>query len=288
MSLTLLLVVCLASGSVAMMDAKLKGKIDTWNLYSTCFGNDMASAYYQGILESCHYCMSIPAPNDLFKEVDTLSNNEVAVLQGLLSNPALAQLLMASSNLRRNKREIGKPISSQKLNELKENIADHKMEMMTTIGNLTCVLTQMKFLTADGDINMDAFSFNALDKIFSGSKAAGGDRDFLKALSNGYSDCYDISRSWPQSSLDRHPLMKAYGRQKVFLHCMKKCEMKMCYKWEMYDGMRKFFGLDTGDVDIGIPGSKFDAAAGAWMVGYEKAPKEMQFVDDFFWAKMDM
>jgi len=286
-SVTLLLLACLASGSIAMMDAKMKGKVDTWNLYSTCFGSELASAYYMGILKSCHYCMNIAPPTDLFNEVDNLSDNEVEVLKGLLSNPALAQLLMASSNLRRNKREIGAPISSEKLNMLKDNIAHHKMEMMTKIGNLTCVLTQMKFLTADGDINMDAFSYNTMEKLFGGSNAAGGDDDFLKALATGYSDCYDISRSWPQSSLDRHPLMKAYGRQKVFLHCIFKTETKMCYKWQLYEGMRKFHGLDTGDVDLGIPGNKFEAAAGAWMVGYETAPKEMQFVDDFFWARHD-
>lgn len=269
-----------------MMDMKTKNKIDKFNLFSTCFGAEPAKMYHNTIMKACHYCMDIKTPNALFNEVDSLSNNEVEVLKGLLSNPALAQLLMASSNLRRNKREVGMEMSGVDIRMLKDNIEEHKMEMMTKIGNLTCVLTQMELLTADGDINMEAFSYNSLKKHM--TENAGKDNEFLKAMATGYSDCYDISRNWPQSTLNRHPLMKAYGRQKVFLHCMSKCEEKMCYKWQMYSGMKAFHGLDTADVDLGIPGNKFDAATGAYMVMHENAPKEMQFIDDFFWSRADM
>ena len=41
-----------------------------------------------------------------------------------------------------------------------------------------------------------------------GYGGAGDDEDFVRALTNSYSDCYDISESWPQKNLDRHPLMQ--------------------------------------------------------------------------------
>lgn len=264
-----------------MLDQDTKGMMDKYNLFVSCFGERSTKEYYKAIMNSCHYCMDEATPNALFNEVESLSGNEVEVLKGLLSNPALAQLIMASTNLRRNKREV-----DLDLDELRDNIEHHKMEMMTKIGNLTCVLNQMKVLNADGNINMDAYSYRTLKQLL--TEEAGRDDDFIRAMETGYSDCNEISQSWPQATLNRHPLMKAYGRQKVFLHCMHKLEEKMCYKWKVYKGMKEMYGLDTGKVDLGIPGNKFEAAMGAFIVKHENAPKEMKFVENFFWGRSDM
>jgi hypothetical protein len=277
--IVIVFVACLATGSMAMLDQNTKDMMNKFNLYSMCFGKEAAKKHYKSIMEACHYCMDVSTPNALFNEVDSLSGNEVEVLKGLLSNPALAQLIMASTNLRRNKREVD-------LNELKDNIQDHKMEMMTKIGNLTCVLTQMKVLTADGNINMDSFSYSALKA--KKMENAGRDDDFVRAMETGLSDCNAISQSWPQKTLDRHPLMAAYGRQCVFFECMHKIKEKMCYQWCLYEGVKEMHGIDTGRVDLGIPGNKFDVATGVHMVMHENAPKEMRFVEKFFWGKSDM
>ena len=52
--------------------------------------------------------------------------------------------------------------------------------------------------------------------------------------------------------------------------------------------MKFFHGLDTGSVDLGLPGNKYDNAMMAGIIMYERAPKEMQFIDDFFWSRDGM
>ena len=50
-----------------------------------------------------------------------------------------------------------------------------------------------------------------------GYGGAGDDEDFVRALTNSYSDCYDISESWPQKNLDRHPLMQVFSYHNIHI-----------------------------------------------------------------------
>ena len=44
----------------------------------------------------------------------------------------------------------------------------------------------------------------------------------------------------------------------------------------------------VGDVDVGLPGNKFDAATGAMMVMHETYSDEHKFIDKFFWTRPEM
>jgi len=282
----LLFVVTLSSSSLAMgVSKEMKDMIDYYNLYATCFGEEAMAEYMIGIKEATKVCMNIPSPLELLDELAQLENDvEVGSLDQLLkNNPIFNQILG------RERRQIDAGLMDEDdINDLKTNIADHKTKMMTKIGNLTCVLAQMEVLNLDGTINIEAFSAENMKELLEGYGGAGDDEDFVQALATSYQDCYDISNNWPQSNLDRHPMMQAFGRQHIYLMCTHKMEEKLCYKYQMYQGLKAFHGLDTGDVDVGIPGNKFDAATGALMVMHETSTDEEKFIENFFWTRPEM
>merc|ERR1711860_38012 len=145
-------------------------------------------------------------------------------LRNLLANPAVSSLLSNS----RGKRQAG-------------GLLDFKEGMDSKIGNLSCVLQKMDMLKSNGDINMDHFSYRNMANKLKYSPA-GSDSLFLKKMADGFSDCYDISRSWPQMSLDRNPLTKEHGRHMIFFECAKKVKVMMCTKFQLSQWMELFYG----------------------------------------------
>merc|ERR1712168_333286 len=197
----------------------------------------------------------------------------------LLSNPAIAALLQQQRGKREVEGLIGK--NEEDKMELMEDLLDFKAGMETKIGNLACVLTQMKMLDAAGDINIDLYSYQSLYGMLKDTPA-GADVSFLRKMADGFSDCHDISRSWPQQSLDRKPITKKHGRHIIFFECAKKVEMKMCTKFQISQWLELLYG-DYASANLGLPADKYDAAAMAIKAMYSATTDEEMFVDDFFW-----
>merc|ERR1712179_742211 len=122
-----------------------------------------------------------------------------------------------------------------------EDLADFKEGWENKLGNLSCVLTQLDMLDAAGNINMNKFSYQSMANVLKDSPA-GSDPAFVKKIADGYSDCYDISRSWPQQALDRHPVMKEHGRHMIFFECSKKIQTQMCSKFQIAQWMDVLYG----------------------------------------------
>merc|ERR1712113_1123910 len=57
---------------------------------------------------------------------------------------------------------------------------------------------------------------------------AGEDPVWRQMMIDGYTDCYDIAKSFPQSALNKNPIMKVFGRHMVFFKCTKKVEAHCC------------------------------------------------------------
>ena len=47
----------------------------------------------------------------------------------------------------------------------------------------------------------------------------------LSTYSSGIQDCNEVATAWPEATLERDPLMKAFGRRHVFLKCMLKVQV---------------------------------------------------------------
>ena len=109
---------------------------------------------------------------------------------------------------------------------------------------------------------------------------AGSQEGFLKKLTDGFRDCYDISQSWPQTSIDRRPDRKIYGRHTIFFECVHEVEDDMCFKFQMNQWLASMYGNDYW---TGLNVDRWDAAALTVKSVMNSSPDEEKFVGDFFW-----
>merc|ERR1712154_285644 len=161
--------------------------------------------------------------------------------------------------------------------------------LASSIGNLTCVLQDLELLTEDREVNIDSYLNFAEDEGFDISLSYAKDPAFLKKMQDGYSDCYEISQSWPASSLNRNPLTKVFGRQHIFFKCAHKLETKLCAMGQMVEWLEKLYGKDPNEdpSDFGLPKDRYDAAAISIAVLDNAATPEEKFLDNFFWGDME-
>lgn len=268
------LLACTTTHAMMGVDKDMKEMINIYNLYATCLGPEFAAGYMQSIQQACEFCEEQEVPASLIAEIsEVLFSNDV-------DGPLLARLVRA-------RRQADSGLSEEMKAELLSNVNEHKMEMLTKMGNFSCVLNKMGIFTEDGEVNMAQFSFEAA-KEFLKDSAVGDDDDTLQVLADGYADCNEVATAWPQSTLEKNPLAKIFGRRHVFLKCMLKCQDEVCYKRQMYMGLKNFHNLDTAEVELGVPGNKFDQASALMSVMMDNASAEMKMVNDFFWTRSNM
>lgn len=270
----------------------IKSRVDTFNILSNCWGKQNMLKFSIAYHKACEFCEQLDAP--LYPggyQTLPADSNQIDALRVLLGNPALANLILnsngqnsQSSLFGRKKRQANgllSPTEEDKQNFLMD-FADFKMGMKTKIGNLTCVMTQLKMLDANGDINIRQYTDGIWDEVEKTNGAA--DPAFVKKVTDGYDDCYKISQSWPQQSLNRNPLFKKHGRHMIFFECAKKVEHKMCYMYQVKEWLDIMYG-EMDHSKYGFPEDQYDAAAMIMKVKYESATDEMRFVDEALWGK---
>merc|ERR1711973_417636 len=144
----------------------------------------------------------------------------------------------------------------------------------------------MAVLTEAGEANIDYYM--NLDKAegFDITKSYANDKVFLESFQNSISDCHKISESWPQASLDRNPISRAFGRNILFFRCARKVEKNLCAMGQMLEWLEKLYGKDPNyDLEAaGLPKNKYCAAAVSIAVLDDAASPEEKAVSDFFWG----
>ena len=87
--------------------------------------------------------------------------------------------------------------------------------MVHNLANLTCVLSKMRFLDDQLQVNMDTFErgmWEAMSDL---------EPEFKEKAVAGYKACHDVSEAVPQEVLDMKPITRQFGRQMVFFKCIK-------------------------------------------------------------------
>lgn len=292
------------------VDMNMMHKLNKYNLLANCFGSEMMAEWSLKQYKAMEFCQSIQSPMfsgpaSGLKPFPEINIEQINALRGLLSNPALSSLLGSANTkqnqrweevwgqfLNRNKRaaEGGLlEVTEEDREEFMMDMADFKESMMAKMSNLSCVLTQLEMLDGAGEINMDHFSYETMSQQM-GNTPAGKDSLFVRKMADSFSDCHDISRAWPQKSLDRHPLTKKHGRHMIFFECSKKAKVMNCVKFQMHQYLETFYGAheDKDMAHMSMPGDKYDKAMMAVKVMMETASPEEKFVDNFFWGKSKM
>lgn len=293
---------------------KMMHKLNKWNLMANCFGPEHMQEFSLKQYQAVEFCSSIQSPMfggfsgpaSGIKPFPAINVDQINALRGLLSNPALSGLLGAGNTaqnqrweqvwgqfLNRNKRDADGllDVTAEDKEEFLMDMMDFKESMMTKMGNLSCVMTQLEMLDGAGEINTEHFSKQNLMKHLSNTPA-GQDEEFVNKMAESFSDCHDVSRAWPQKSLDRHPLTKKHGRHMIFFECAKKSKVMNCVKFQMHQYLTAFYGDDNVNENNmewkNLPGDKYDKAMMAAKVMESAATPEEKFVDNFFWGKSNM
>jgi len=265
----LLLFVCLAA--VASADRMgsyhdMKLKFDRYNLFTVCFGPKITYQYFKQIRDANENCKNEAVDVDVFSLVDPLTaDDDLMNMRGLLGMSEMGRFS-------RNKRDVS---------EFKEIVSEHKSVTNAKLGRLSCVLKKMGVLDQDNNFNMWTFE---VMKAKMADTPIGKDDEALRRMESMISDCKDISEAWPQKNLDRNPLLKVFGRKRIYFECRDRGLVEVCYKWQFYEAMKNAYGIDTATDEIGLYGDKFDKAKAAYLHAFEHMDEASKYVIDFFWS----
>jgi len=293
-----LLVVVAVQGQGHEEMHRIMNNINLYNLRSKCWGESNANLWLVSIQKATEKCMQLAPSFDLINQLVPQSN-PFATLPAQVSAPFRKlqdfQNLDQLKSLWRTKREATTGLlnaDQSDFNEFLVDFSDYKHGIASKMGNLTCVLTEMKYLTSDLKINIDEYTkpiaeLDIVEGFNSEESVAGQDPEFAKKLAEGYMDCHRISENWPQAPLNRNPLTKIFGRHMIFFKCADKNERKMCAKAQMLKWLETVYGTDPEHEDpseYGLPKDKYDAAAISIRILNNAASPEEEFVGDFFWG----
>merc|ERR1712055_1276815 len=260
----------LAAAQSPDMMREIMQQINKFNMRQACWGETNTINYAVSIIKAQEKCMQLAPTYDLVS-VLTPQSNPFTTLPGQITNPfqriSEIQSLDQLTSLWRTKRQATEGILNPDQDdflEFIEDFGDFKEDIAGKMGNLTCVLTELKYLAKDPE--------------------------WSKKLADGYSDCYKISENFPQTALNRNPLTKIFGRHMIFFRCANRNEKRMCAQGQMLKYLEAMYGKDDSKKpsEFGLPDDKYDAAAVSIMVMQNAASSEEEFVGNFFWGEMGM
>lgn len=325
MKLVLLSLVSLvAVQSSSELAKKIHRDITKYNSDVACWGKQNAITFRIGLMHAAEQCSNSPSQNLLkpvnpFLAVLTPTNNPFQTIPAPASNPF--QTLPATSNpfqtlpakqgfnaqnwnklwstvftqpSSRGKRDTSTngllETDEEDFQEFLEDFAEYKEDMTTKMSNLTCVLSKMKMLDSNLQVNIKAYTHDFWNEMDLSQTLAGSDPVWRNMVISGYQDCYSVAQSWPQETLDRNPITKVFGRHMVFFKCAKKTEAKCCMEAQADEWLSSLYGEDPS-VDYtqyGLPSNRYERAALAVKVMAEAASDEEEFVGDFFYSNNHM
>merc|ERR1712113_1362372 len=221
---------------------KMVDEVNTHRLKADCFGESNKIKYDQAIEGAIEKCMQL-APAFNLANIIAESHDSLKEPFRQLQFSNLENLV----SLWRTKRDTGLVnVDEDDFVEFLDDVSDFKGDMASKMGNLTCVLTEMKLLTPDMKINIKEF---------------------------------------PQTTLDRNPMKKRFGRQMMFFHCADKNEKMNCALGQMNRWLESYYATDDRDLtEFGLPADKYEASGLTLMVKYNGASDEEKFLSNFFWG----
>jgi len=260
-------------------------------LDSKCWGEGNIQKYDLAVGAAIEKCLLLAPSAEL--EALTSPDYKNSLFPSLVKNPFKQfqeyQDIDQLVSLWRNKRDTGllDPDEDDFL-EFIDDFRDFKGSMAGKIGNLTCVMMEMKMINSDFTVNIDEYLKDITedpDMDVTESELL-QDPEWLARLDAGYQDCYDISESIPSAALDDNPLTKMFGRQMIFFKCADKNEKMNCALGAMKKVIETYYGEVSNTTEYGLPSDSYEASALTLMVMENAASDEEKFVSDFFWGPM--
>merc|ERR1711988_809384 len=177
-------------------------------------------------------------------------------------------------------------VTEEDFAEFLEDFDEFKDHVASKMSTLTCVLVKMNMLDSNFQVNLKGYTDDFWNQIDLSQTLAGQDPTWRQMVTDGYKDCYDIARSFPQSALNKNPIMKVFGRHMVFFKCTKKVDAHGCGMAQAAHMLETLYG-STDNFDwssYGLPNNKYERAAMSMKVMYGTSSPEEAFVHNFFYA----
>merc|ERR1712241_879631 len=262
------------------------GQINTHRLKAECFGEINKNNYDKAIEGAIEKCMQLaPAFNLANIIADSPHNLKEPFKQLQFTN--LDNIVSLWRDTGRSKRDTGLVnVDEDDFVEFLDDVADFKGDVTAKMGNLSCVLTELKLLTPEMKINIEEDTKDAaeIEGFDLEASPLAQDPEWWKRLVTGYKDCYDISESIPQATLNKNPMKKMFGRQMIFFKCADKNERMNCALGQMKMWLESHYSDDRDMTEYGLPEDQYEAAGLTLMVKYSAASEEEKFLSNFFWG----
>merc|ERR1711970_845959 len=154
----------LAAAQSPDMMREIMQQINKFNMRQACWGETNTINYAVSIIKAQEKCMQLAPTYDLVS-VLTPQSNPFTTLPGQITNPfqriSEIQSLDQLTSLWRTKRQATEGILNPDQDdflEFIEDFGDFKEDIAGKMGNLTCVLTELKYLTEDLKLNIDYYT----------------------------------------------------------------------------------------------------------------------------------
>merc|ERR1712001_203847 len=300
----LTLVLAVASGDM-MLKKKIHQDMAMMNSQAMCWGQGNMMYYKMAMMNALEECMgghtSNTKPTSPFAQLNKPSNPfQTLPAQIQAKNPfsgnqfkkarvnpdSLKSILFSNFDSRSKRQADGLiEVTEEDFAEFLGDFSDFKDDVASKMSNLTCVLSKMNMLDSNYQVNLKLFTEDFWKDIDMSQTLAAEDPVWRQMMIDGYSDCYDIAKSFPQSALNKNPIMKVFGRHMVFFKCTKKVEAHGC-GMACADHMLETLYGDTSSYDwtqYGLPKNKYERAAMIMKVMYSTASPEEAVVHNFFY-----
>merc|ERR1712088_117282 len=201
-------------------------------------------------------------------------------------NPDSLKSILFSNFDRRKRQADGLiEVTEEDFAEFLADFSDFKDDVASKMSNLTCVLSKLNMLDSNYQVNLKSYTEDFWRDVDLSQTLAGEDPVWRQMMIDGYTDCYDIAKSFPQSALNKTPIMKVFGRHMVFFKCTKKVEAHSCGMACANHMLETMYGpSDNFDWNqYGMSNNKYERAAMSMKVMYSTASPEEAFVHNFFY-----
>merc|ERR1712141_476961 len=301
----LTLVLALAAGDI-MLKKKIHQDMMMMNSQAMCWGHGNTMYYKLAMMNALEECQgghsSNIKPATPFAQLNKPKNPfQTLPAQIQAKNPfggnsfnkkptvnpdSLKSILFSNFDSRKKRQADGLiEVTEEDFAEFLGDFADFKDDVASKMSNLTCVLSKLDMLDADYQVNLKAYTDDVWKEMDLSQTLAGEDPTWRQMVVDGYSDCYDIAKSFPQSALNKNPIMKVFGRHMVFFKCSKKVEAHCCGMACANHMLETMYGpSDNFDwSQYGLSNNKYERAAMTMKVMYSTASPEESFVHNFFY-----
>jgi len=270
---------------------RMMHQVAQYNFRSACWGQENVDNAILALIKASEKCMQMEPSFDVEEAINPQKNPFAPLTQQ--KNPFKSLLTNDFDSLEslwRNKRAAAPAEGFLKADE--EDFIDFLMDyqewgedLVTSIGNMSCVSQEMGYLTEDLEINMEHYTkFEDVEGYDNSASLTGKDPALQEKFINAMTDCKAIADSWPQTSLDKNPVTKVFGRNIIFFKCADKAEKALCAMGQMYHWLVTLYGKSEEGA-YGLPKDKYDAAAVSIMVLDASQTPEEKAVNDFFWGR---